>query len=157
MNFTKKITTFSSIILLFILAGCQSVQVRGQHVTDQAIEQINKNKSTKKEVVDIIGTPTYVPDYTKNTWYYVQRSLTKKAWFNPKVVEQRIVKVTFGNNNKVLSAVILKNTQNENISINSDYTKTLGTEKTGLQKFVNNLGRFHKSTGVTKRNSGKKK
>lgn len=145
-------------ILLFTLnlSGCQSVDIRGQHVTDQAIEEINTKKLSEEEVVSLIGTPTYIPEYTQDTWYYVQRSSTRRAWFDPKVVEQRIVKITF-NHSKAQNATLITDSQDEKLAINSNFTKTGGTEQNGVQKFVKNIGRFNKTTdGKTKRKKNKK-
>jgi outer membrane protein assembly factor BamE (lipoprotein component of BamABCDE complex) len=143
-----------SLIFLILLAGCQSIDVRGQFVSDEAIKQINSQLPNKTQLVELIGTPTYVPDYSKNTWYYIQRSLAKRAWFNPKVIKQRIVKVVF-NGDKVQEAGLLNDSQNEEISAQSSYTQTYGTQQNGVQKFVKNIGRFNKTTDGTKRKKKK--
>ncbi|MBN8511491.1 MAG: outer membrane protein assembly factor BamE [Rickettsiales bacterium] len=134
-----------SVISLLFLYGCKTVDVRGQYVSDEYINEINKEKPTKEKLADMIGSPTYVPDYSPNTWYYIQRSLAKRAWFTPTVQEQRIVKVTFANE-KVISAELLNNTQNEYLQAQSAFTKTKGTDQSGIQKFVKNIGRFNKTT-----------
>ena len=135
------------IILSFtLLSGRQSVDVRGQSVSDDNIAKINNGNLSQEEVIELIGTPTYVPEYTKDTWYYVQRSLTRRAWLEPKVVEQRIVKVTFDQRNKANKAELITDSHNDNIAIQSTYTESHGTEKSGVQKFVQNIGRFNKTT-----------
>ncbi len=140
-----------SVVLLLILSGCQSVDVRGQFVSDSVVEQINIKKPNQEQLIDMIGTPTYVPDFSENTWYYIQRSLARRAWFDPKVVKQRILKITFAKNKKVSEAVLMKDSQNEAVSANSAYTKTQGTEQSGIQKFVKNIGRFNQTTNGSKR------
>ena len=87
--------TLITIIFLMLLTGCQSIDVRGQNVSDEAVEEINSNKPHKEQLVDLIGTPTYVPDYSKDTWYYIQRTVARKAWLTPKVAEQRIININF--------------------------------------------------------------
>ena len=141
-------------IFLIFLAGCKSIDVRGQFVSDEAIKQINSQQPAKVQLIALVGTPTYVPDYSKNTWYYIQRSLAKRAWFDPKVVKQRIVKVVF-NGDKVQEAGLLSDGQNEKISSQSAYTQTYGTQQNSIQKFVKNIGRFNKTTDGTKRKKKK--
>jgi outer membrane protein assembly factor BamE (lipoprotein component of BamABCDE complex) len=141
-------------IFLILLAGCQSIDVRGQFVSNEAIKQINSQQPAKVQLIALVGTPTYVPDYSNNTWYYIQRSLAKRAWFDPKVVKQRIVKVVF-NGDKVQEAGLLSDGQNEKISSQSNYTQTYGTQQNGIQKFVKNIGRFNKTTDGTKRKKKK--
>ena len=152
-------TYFSKAILVFLLfsiSGCQSIDVRGQFISDKAIEEINAKKPTQEELVEMVGTPTYIPDYTENTWYYIQRSLARRAWFDVKVTDQRIVKITFDKNQKVNQAVLAKNSHDNTIAVNSLYTPTHGTEKSGIQKFVKNIGRFNQTTnGSNKRKTTK--
>ena len=152
-------TYFARIISVFFLLslfGCQSIDIRGQFVSDSAIEQINIKKPNQKELVNMIGTPTYTPDYSEDTWYYIQRSLSRKAWLTPKVLHQRIVKITFRTNQKVSKAVLLKDTHDESIIANSACTNTYGTEQNAIQKFVKNIGRFNQSTSGSNRSKSKK-
>lgn len=145
------------IIILFVMSGCQTIDVRGQLVSDEMIEEIKVKKPNKKQLVDMIGTPTYIPDYTPNTWYYIQRSMARRAWFDPKVVKQRIVEIKFAKNDKVQSLNLLTDTQNKKINAISNYTKTHGTEQNAVQKFVKNIGKFNKTTDGTKKRNKKKK
>ncbi len=135
--------------VLLILSGCQTVDLRGQFISDNVVNEINSKKLNKSEVINLVGTPTYVPDYTDNTWYYIQRSLTRRAWFEPKVVSQRIVQIAFEKNNKVIGAILQKDTQKEDIKIEPSYTKTYGTEKNIIQSFVKNIARFNKTIDRT--------
>lgn len=148
--------TLISLFLLIIVAGCQTIDVRGQFVGDEAIRRINLEKPNKEQVTDMIGSPTYIPDYSLDTWYYIQRSVARKAWLTPKVVEQRILRVNFSRD-RVTEAIILNDGQNEEIVAVSTYTKTYGTEQTGIQKFVKNLGRFNKTTNGASVRKKKKK
>ena len=154
--FNKRLVRPFLLVIFILLSGCQSIDVRGQFVSDNAIEEINSRKLTQDEIIDLIGTPTYIPEYSHNTWYYIQRSLAKRAWFEPKVVEQRIVKISFNDNRKLLGASLLQDIHNENVNIESKYTKAHGTEQGSLQKFVKNIGRFNKTTdGKKKRQKNK--
>lgn len=148
---TLKFTVVMPIFCSLFLSACQTVDVRGHYVSDSLIAEINKGNLTQEQVIEKIGTPSYIPEYTQNTWYYMQRSLTKKAWFDPKVIEQRIVKVTFNQNNIATKAELIENSQKENINIQKEFTPTPGTELNGVQKFVKNMGRFNKTTGGKKK------
>lgn len=145
-NLNKLIAT---ICLFLLAAGCQSIDVRGQFVSDEALQEINRIKPTQEVLAEMIGTPTYIPDYSPNTWYYVQRSLAKRAGFAPKLEQQRVVKIDFAYN-KVVSAVLIDE-KNDNISMHTTITETHGTKQTGIQKFVKNIGRFNKSATTSLR------
>lgn len=155
-NLKACFTGIISVFFLLIISGCQSIDVRGQFVSDSIIEQINIKKPNQEELIVMVGTPTFVPDYSPNTWYYIQRSMARKAWFDPKVVQQRIVKVTFTKEKTVREAALLKDSQNESIVVNNAFTKTYGTEQSGIQKFVKNIGRFNQTTNGSSRRKSKK-
>ena len=143
-----KANYFLVIVLLVasILSGCQSVDVRGHYVSDESISQINKGGFNKNTVMDLIGTPNFVPEYSQNTWYYIQRSQSKRVWFDPQVLVQRIVKVTFNNSGSVIKAELIEGGHAEEVVVDKDSTATPGTEQTGVQKFVKNFGKFNKSS-----------
>lgn len=149
------ISNFSiTALTLLTLSSCQTIDTRGQYVDDSAISQLENKEMTKDEVIELIGTPTIIPDYTPNTWYYIQRSLSKRAWFDPKVIEQRIVEIEFNKNDLVQRVNVIKNSNKEGVKVISEYTETYGTELNSIQKFVRNIGRFNKTTEGKK---GKKK
>lgn len=134
---------FLPALLLIILTGCQTIYSRGQYIDDQQLEQLMKKNMTKEQVTDLIGSPNLVPDYTPDTWYYAQRSLAYRAWFTPEVISQRIVMVKFEKGKTSEVEVFNKEHINE-ITVAQEYTKALGNDKTALQRFVHNLGKFNK-------------
>ncbi|HJD60781.1 MAG TPA: outer membrane protein assembly factor BamE [Rickettsia endosymbiont of Columbicola hoogstraali] len=148
----------SSIFVIFSLNGCQTIENRGQSIDDSALTKLEAKKLSKTEVVELIGTPTMIPEYSQDTWYYVERVMSQRAWLNPKIVKQRIVKITFDSHNLMQEIVVIDDSHRHDIEMISEYTKTYGTELNGLQKFVKNLGRFNKTTGGNKnKNKSKKK
>lgn len=140
------IRTFAISSILFTLCSCKTIESRGQYVDDNLLATLEEKRLSKSEVEDLIGTPTIIPDYTPNTWYYVQRSLARRAWFEPKVIEQKIVKITFNKKDVIEEVLVLSDSHKDDINIMGEYTKTYGTELNGLQKFVKNIGRFNKTT-----------
>ncbi|HJD55451.1 MAG TPA: outer membrane protein assembly factor BamE [Rickettsia endosymbiont of Pyrocoelia pectoralis] len=152
------LTLISAILILFSLNGCQTIETRGQAIEDSALKELESKKLNKTEVVSLIGTPTMVPEYSQDTWYYVERVMSQRAWLNPKIVKQRIVKITFDNRNFMQEIEVINDSHRQDLTVVSEYTRTYGTELNGLQKFVKNLGRFNKTTdGNKNKNKSKKK
>ncbi|MGC0372477.1 MAG: hypothetical protein DGJ47_001191 [Rickettsiaceae bacterium] len=56
--------------------------------------------------------------------------------------------------NNAAEAKLVDTIENKDFTAEQSYTKTYGSEQTGIQKFVGNLGRFNAST---KKNKKKKK
>ncbi|AFC72892.1 tmRNA-binding protein [Rickettsia rhipicephali str. 3-7-female6-CWPP] len=151
------ITYIFSILVFFSLSGCKTIENRGQSIDDSALVKLESQKLKKTEVVELIGTPTMVPEYSQNTWYYVERVMSQRAWLNPKIEKQKIVKITFDANNFMQEVVVIDDSHRQDIEIVHEYTRTYGTELNGLQKFVKNLGRFNKTTDGNKHKSKNKK
>lgn len=135
---------FAPILLLLALAGCQTVYSRGQFVSNDQLDHLMNNKMTKEEVVNMLGSPTVVSDYSKDTWYYAQRSSRQRAWMAPKILSQRVVKIEFADN--ITTEIEAFNDKNvQDIVVAHGYTKSPGTEKNAIQSFVKNFGKFNKA------------
>jgi len=132
------------IISLLILPGCKTIDSRGQYVDDKQITTLENKNLTKNDVTELIGLPTIVPDYTPNTWYYVSRSLERKIFTQPKVVSQRVVKVTF-DHDRLDMVEVIDDSHNHDIKTVVEYTRSLGTDENVLQQFTKNFGRFNQS------------
>ncbi len=129
-------------LLLSTLSGCQIVNSQGKQVEPLALQRLEKEKLTKSQVEELIGSPTIVPDYTTNTWYYVERLVAKRAWFNQKTIHQKILKLSFDKNGILIGALVLDDGHDNDIKIVREYTKSNGTNLNPMQKFVKNIGRF---------------
>jgi outer membrane protein assembly factor BamE (lipoprotein component of BamABCDE complex) len=154
-NNTSIITKIILILIVsFSFTGCQTVDVHGQFIDNKTIEQLETTRLTKEQVIELVGTPTAVPEYSNDTWYYIQRSIAKRAWFSPRVSEQRIVKITF-QDNYVNSIEVLQEDETHEIQVVKEYTKNYGTELNGVQKFIKNIGRFNQTSNSKSKKKSK--
>ena len=140
--FCKSIALFS-----FVLVFCCSCMIRQEHhgkeLTKEALNKLKINKSTKEEVLDILGTPSSISTFNNNIWYYI--SLKKKgvSILNPKITDQVVIEIRF--KNEIL--VRLKKYTNDELSsfkFNKQKTEVKGNESGVLKDFVRNLGRYNK-------------
>lgn len=138
------------VLCVFVLSGCQSINNRGEYVAKETLEAIEKNHVSKEQVIEMLGEPTIVPDYTPNTWYYVARKVQDKVWSRPSIKSQRVVKITFNGNNVDKVEITDKRPRN-NIDVDHDITAVKGTEESAVQTFVKNFGRFNKTTRPKRR------
>jgi outer membrane protein assembly factor BamE (lipoprotein component of BamABCDE complex) len=141
-----KLKLFNIFCLLGLLSltACKSIDVTGTNLREADIQYVKSNSLTKEQVIDRLGSPTITPDYSPNTWYYVYIKTAKTTLTFPSIEEQKILKITFNNAGRVENAVVMENTHNNNVKTVSHVTPTPGTETSGIQEFVKNIGRFNK-------------
>lgn len=142
MNNILKITLICTIFTT-LLSGCQTSRTRGQKIENSTIKKLAEMNFTQAQIIEMIGQPTLRPTYSPKTWYYVYYVEKKRAWFLPQVSEQQVVKLSFADAGTLQDVEILENQQNNSIIPVTNKTPTYGTQKTALQKFVTNFGRFN--------------
>jgi outer membrane protein assembly factor BamE (lipoprotein component of BamABCDE complex) len=146
MNLNK----FLIFLILITLSACQYSVHSGTKVTDAKLSEVKVSKISKAEVENILGSPNIIPDYSKDTWYYVHRDMTRRSFLIPVVKSQRIVKITF-KDDSVNSIEILDDSHDKDIRIVKDYIKSKGSDKNAFQEYVQNFGRFNKYKSKEKR------
>lgn len=131
------------IAITFMLVSCQTVIHSGTSISDKQLETLKNTKFTKNQVSELLGSPNLTPEYSNNVWYYVYRNLTKRAFFNSQIKQQKIVKLTFAGD--LLSSVEeFNDLHNKDIEVISEFTRTKGTEMNPVQEYLRNFGRFNK-------------
>lgn len=140
---------FAIIFSLLVVTSCQTIDSRGQYIDDSQIRVLENKEMTKNDVTNLLGSPTLVPDYSPDTWYYASRSMERRAWFKPKVTAQRVLKIIF-HHDRISEVEVLDESHSEDIKVIKDYTKSLGNEQNPFQHFVKNIGRFNKSINQKK-------
>lgn len=142
MKNTLKTALYCSFFCLS-LTSCQIEKMHGQKLDTQTITELKSEQVLSKEqVLEMLGSPSLAPDYSKDTWYYVYIEETKRAWFKPVIRHEQVVKLTF-KDTTLANVEILNDAQQANLPLLKDITPTPGTQKTALQKFVTNFGKFN--------------
>lgn len=137
-----QIKFFILIILSMAISGCQTRFNSGTLITEDEMNQVSKATTTKTQVEEKFGSPNIIPDYSKDNWYYVHRSMTKRAFLNPVIVSQRVVRFSFVND-KLMEMEAFENKHNGEIKVLDEYIRTRGTELNPIQEYIGNIGRFN--------------
>ena len=130
---------------LLAVAACTPVQAtRGNLVEDFRLAEIKPGVSTQTDVLAIMGSPTTQDPFDPQIWYYLGQKTEKKGILDPKVVEERVVRLTFDKTTGLVAEVMpLDNIRND-IPIAKRVTPTSGNEMTAVQQMMSNLGKFNK-------------
>lgn len=141
----RLITSGLMAILLIANHGCKSIDVHGNYISDHQLQKLEQEKQSKEEIRNTLGAPTLLPDFSKNTWYYVSRTVHNKTFSKPKLISQRIVQIEFNKKDLVQEITLLEDIQDEKVVISSDFTEAHGKDIGPLQRFVQNIGRYVKA------------
>jgi outer membrane protein assembly factor BamE (lipoprotein component of BamABCDE complex) len=139
-----KTLILSTAISLTLLTACTPVTAtRGNLLEEYELKEVLPGIDGKDDVVRKIGSPTTVAAFDDNTWYYMGRKTEKKGILDPKVVEEKIVVVTFDSDGKV-GAVKERRDGYQDIPIVQRTTPVSGNEFTFIQQMIGNVGKFNK-------------
>lgn len=134
------------IILSFAgLTACTPVTAtRGNMLEDYQLKEVLAGIDGKDDVVRKIGSPTTVSTFDENVWYYMGQKTKKKGIMDPKVVDEKIVVITFAPaDGKVLTIAEQKDGRQE-IPIVQRTTPVSGNDFTFVQQMLGNVGKFNR-------------
>ena len=133
-------------LMLLLVLGCLTAcaptyQWRGNYPRADALAKIQVGKSTKKEVAQVLGAPTYLQQYDGRGWYYIGEETETLAFYRPQVMKRQVVLITFGPKDVVASIDIRDQLPESTIEVISDQTPTLGRDPAFFKEFFGTIGK----------------
>lgn len=144
---TMKKTFLLPAVLLSLAAfsACTpTVAVRGNLLEPQALGDVQPGVDTQADVMRKLGSPTTKAPFDENVWYYLGQRTEKNGILDPKITEERIVRLTF-NQKGILDHAEDVSGHREDIPYSREKTQTSGNDITVLQQLLGNMGRFNKA------------
>ena len=116
---------------LFILISCQPrITKHGNFFNQKNIELIKKTKLNKSEVIEIFGEPTVKSTFSDNVWYYITLIQHERAYFEIKNLTNKVLIITFDDNQFVKKYKIL--TEKDSSEINISFPKEASNNQNEL-------------------------
>ncbi|ACI98736.1 outer membrane protein assembly factor BamE [Rhodospirillum centenum] len=135
----------STLLLLtagLALAGCSPIVATRGNLTDtQRLSEIQPGSTSRDQVQYLLGYPTATGTVDPNVWYYIGRRTEQTAFFQPDVVEQRIVRIRFDGNGTVAALDEIDGNAARAIDPSEATTPTVGHDMSFLEQLVGNLNR----------------
>lgn len=139
----------TKVIFLFLAILCCSSCVKTLHVSGHLLEESDLEKlkivKSKQELEDFLGSPTTISNFGPETWYYITSKKESIAFLKEKVIEQKIVAVTFKKDQNIDVIAIFTEKDMKNHELVPDITIVRGNNTTIAQQFFHNVGRFNKN------------
>jgi outer membrane protein assembly factor BamE (lipoprotein component of BamABCDE complex) len=124
-----------------LIGGCTKIKDRQGFVMDDTlIAAIQPGVDNRDSVMNTLGRPTFVGQFSENDWYYVTRNTKNLAFNMPRPDSQTILRVRFDQAGNVTAVDKRGMEQVASIDPMSDKTPTLGREKSLLEELFGNIG-----------------
>lgn len=134
--------TFGLMMGLLGTACTPTQNVRGYFIDDVLIAEIKSGVDDKGSVLNVLGSPSNVSTFGTDTWYYVTRKTERLAFFEKKIVDQRVVAIKFKDSGVVAEVKRYETEDARTVVMNERVTPTRGKQLSLVQQLFGNLGRF---------------
>ena len=82
--------------LALAAAACNPITDNlGNRVLKENVEQVQVGRTSRGEVVRLLGSPSNIAAFDQNTWYYVSARQVQYAFLKPRTVEQSVLLIRF--------------------------------------------------------------
>ena len=93
-----------ALVAVALSACAAEIRNRGNMVEDRRLEQIQVGVSTAGDVIRSFGSPTAVATFDDGIWYYIGQRVEYFAFYEPNILERRVVRVEFDTTSGVVTA-----------------------------------------------------
>ena len=129
--------------------GLSRIQTRGNLPDPEKVSELKPGKVTKDDILDLLGSPSSVNTFGKETWYYISEKTETVAFLRPKVLARQVLIVEFDKSNKMSQIVSLGLDAGREITQVERVTPTFGQELTVLDQILGNFRRFTGSREIS--------
>jgi outer membrane protein assembly factor BamE (lipoprotein component of BamABCDE complex) len=141
---TKIYPLLAGVVVIGLLQGCiKTTEDRGYVSRFSAFDKIAQGTSSKEDVKRILGSPSTVSDYGKETWYYISTTSESVAFADPKLVDQKVWFVRFSDAGVVEDTGSYSINDARAIKFAKDYTPTEGNDFSVTEQLLGNLGKYN--------------
>ena len=131
----------AGVALTAALTACSPiVQTHGYAPHPAELAEIRVGVDTRASVQSKIGRPASTGIFTDQGWYYVSSKVEQLTYHAPKVVDRRVVAITFDQNDTVAAVNEYGLEDGRIIDLVTETTPTHGRQLTILEQAFGNIG-----------------
>ena len=139
--------TSAAMALAVLATGCAGeTDTHGVLPDKTQISEIKPGVSSRADVTRLLGSPSTIAAFDKETWYYIGARTEQVAFFRPDVLEHKVLVVRFDKSGLVEEVRDVDATKAPEIQFVDRVTPTRGREMTILQQLIGNVGRFNEKS-----------
>ena len=135
---------WSGLLAGLALIGCvPQVSNHGYRLDEAALAQIEPGRTTRDQVLQLLGSPSALTTFDGSVWYYVSQRTERLSFYQEDVVNQDVVSIAFDDLGTVASIDRHGLEQAHEVSLVERETPTAGSELSAFEQFIGNIGRFN--------------
>ena len=129
------------------IAGCSTLNAhKGAVIDSQLAASIQPGIDNKDSVTKLLGTPSFVGQFTPNEWYYVSRDVTQLAFRDPRINRHKVLHIQFDAAGNVVAIGQTGRDLVMNVSPSGRVTPTLGRQRSFFDELFGGIGTVNSGT-----------
>jgi outer membrane protein assembly factor BamE (lipoprotein component of BamABCDE complex) len=128
---------------LALIACTPQISNHGYRLDEAAFAQVEPGRTTREQVLQLLGSPSSLTTFDGSVWYYVSQRTERMSFYQEEVVNQDVVSITFDDLGTVTQVDRHGLDQANEVSLVDRETPTSGSELSVLEQFIGNIGRFN--------------
>ena len=135
---------FFYIFLFFVLSACSFMGTNqvGDVPELVRINAVKAGKHTKDDVIRLLGSPTSITLFEKESWLYIESKEQKRVFLPAKEIERKVVQVIFKSDGMVEKVKQLSLDDGQKIALDETITPVSGKDLSVIDELIGNFGRF---------------
>ena len=134
-------TALAAVAISGLLSACSGViRNHGYAPPDEELAQIRVGQDTRGSVRRKIGRPGGTGIFTDDGWYYVASKVEHLAYYEPEVIERRVIAIIFDPQDVVASVNTYGIEDGRIIDLETQITPTYGKQLTIIEQAFGNIG-----------------
>lgn len=129
--------------LLALVACSPTIATHGHRIDDAALARIEPGRTSRDQVVALLGSPSSWSTFDETSWYYVSQRTERRSFYEADVVDQQVVTINFDDSGLVREIDRVDLADARSIDPVDRKTPTEGNELSVLEQFIGNVGRFN--------------
>lgn len=133
--------------MIFLLSSCTPKIVNhGYNFDEIQLDKIKVNHDNKYKVMEIMGSPSLVSDFSIEkkgwvSWYYYHKKVSRFSAYDPKLLDQKIIKIDFDEKEIVRDIKEVDQKDSKNLEFAKEKTETTGYESGFMKDIFGNFGK----------------
>jgi outer membrane protein assembly factor BamE (lipoprotein component of BamABCDE complex) len=135
-----------SFVMLLVSSCTPKIINHGYNFDEINTDQIKINHDNKYRVMEIMGSPSLISDFSIEkkgwvSWYYYHKKVSRFSACDPKMLEQKVIRIDFDEKEIVRGIQAVDQNDSKKIEFAKEKTETTGYESGVMKDIFGNFGK----------------